>query len=84
MSNKKDYNIEELERGVYDIKNEDRYSYKVNKGLTEDTIRKISEKKNEPKWMLDFRLKSLETYRKTAMPTWGPSLDEQRRVLVKF
>lgn len=76
MSNKKDYNIEELERGVYDIKNEDRYSYKVNKGLTEDTIRKISEEKNEPEWMLNFRLKSLETYRKTAMPTWGPSLDE--------
>lgn len=76
MSNKKDYNIEELERGVYDIKNEDRYSYKVNKGLTEDTIRKISEEKNEPEWMLDFRLKSLETYKKTAMPTWGPSLDE--------
>lgn len=76
MSNKKNYNIEELERGVYDIKNEDRYSYKVNKGLTEDTIRKISKEKNEPQWMLDFRLKSLETYNKTAMPTWGPSLDE--------
>lgn len=76
MSNKKNYNIEELERGVYDIKNEDRYSYKVNKGLTEDTIRKISKEKNEPEWMLDFRLKSLETYNKTAMPTWGPSLDE--------
>jgi len=76
MSNKKNYNIEELERGVYDIKNEDRYSYKVNKGLTEDTIRKISKEKNEPEWMLNFRLKSLETYNKTAMPTWGPSLDE--------
>lgn len=76
MSNKKNYNIDELERGVYDIKNEDRYSYKVNKGLTEDTIRKISKEKNEPEWMLDFRLKSLETYNKTPMPTWGPSLDE--------
>lgn len=76
MSNKKNYNIEELERGVYDIKNEDRYSYKVNKGLTEDTLRKISKEKNEPEWMLNFRLKSLETYSKTAMPTWGPSLDE--------
>ncbi|MFL0252229.1 Fe-S cluster assembly protein SufB [Clostridium neuense] len=75
MSNEKTY-IEDLERGVYDIKNEDRYSYKVNKGLTEDTIKKISKEKDEPQWMLDFRLKSLETYNKTAMPTWGPSLDE--------
>ncbi|KOF58010.1 MULTISPECIES: Fe-S cluster assembly protein SufB [Clostridium] len=75
MSDEKTY-IEDLERGVYDIKNEDRYSYKVNKGLTEDTIKKISKEKNEPQWMLDFRLKSLETYNKTSMPTWGPSLDE--------
>ncbi|WP_234121940.1 Fe-S cluster assembly protein SufB [Clostridium hydrogenum] len=75
MSSEKTY-IDDLERGVYDIKNEDRYSYKVNKGLTEDTIRKISKEKNDPQWMLDFRLKALETYNKTPMPTWGPSLEE--------
>lgn len=75
MSNEKTY-IEDLERGIYDIKNKDNYSYKVNKGLTEDTIRKISKEKNEPEWMLQFRLKSLETYNKTQMPTWGPSLEE--------
>ncbi|MCR3757665.1 Fe-S cluster assembly protein SufB [Clostridium felsineum] len=65
-----------LERGVYDIKNEDKYSYKVNKGLTPEIIEKISKEKHDPKWMLDFRLKCLDVYNKTKLPTWGPSLDE--------
>ncbi|WP_171779417.1 Fe-S cluster assembly protein SufB [Clostridium acetobutylicum] len=65
-----------LERGVYDIKNEDRYSYKVNKGLTPEIIEKISKEKHDPKWMLDFRLKCLDVYNKTELPSWGPSLDE--------
>ncbi len=30
----------------------------IPRGLTEDTIRLISEKKNEPDWMLQFRLKA--------------------------
>lgn len=68
--------IEDLERGVYDIKNEDKYSYKVKKGLTKEIIENISKEKNEPKWMLDFRLKALDIYNEIEMPTWGPSLDE--------
>lgn len=68
--------IQDLERGFYDIKNEDKFSYKAKKGLTKDIILDISSKKNEPKWMTDFRLKSLETYNKMELPTWGPSLEE--------
>jgi Fe-S cluster assembly protein SufB len=43
-------------------------------GLTEDTIREISEAKNEPEWMLRFRLRSLELFRALPMPSWGADL----------
>lgn len=68
--------VADIERGMYDIKNEDRYSYKVSQGLTPEIVTKISQEKNEPKWMLDFRLHSLKVYEEVPMPDWGPSLDE--------
>lgn len=76
MAEKKKTQIDELDRGIYDVKNEDVFSFKAEKGLTEDTVRVISEEKNEPKWMLDLRLKALDTYNKLNLPSWGPSLDE--------
>lgn len=75
MEKRKTY-VEDLDRGLYDIKNEDRYSYKVSSGLTPEIVEEISRKKNEPQWMRDFRLKSLDIYNKIELPTWGPSLDE--------
>ncbi|NRW33516.1 Fe-S cluster assembly protein SufB [Clostridium beijerinckii] len=65
-----------MDRGIYDVKNEDSFSFKSEKGLTKDIIETISEEKNEAKWMRDFRLRSLEIYNKLKLPTWGPSLDE--------
>jgi Fe-S cluster assembly protein SufB len=41
------------------------------KGLTEDTIRFISDKKNEPEWLLDWRLKALKTWLRMTEPEWG-------------
>ncbi len=76
MENKKKTYIDEMDRGIYDVKNEDSFSFKSEKGLTKDIIETISEEKNEAKWMRDFRLKSLEIYNKLKLPTWGPSLDE--------
>ncbi|MDT8718083.1 Fe-S cluster assembly protein SufB [Clostridium sp. 19966] len=75
MEKKKTY-IDDMDRGIYDIKNKDSFSYKVSKGLTSEIVRKISEEKNEPAWMTEFRLQSLEVYNNTELPTWGPSLDE--------
>ncbi len=40
-------------------------------GLNEDIIRKISEKKNEPEWMLDFRLKAYRKWKSMGMPDWA-------------
>ncbi|MFH1284690.1 MAG: Fe-S cluster assembly protein SufB [Candidatus Peregrinibacteria bacterium] len=44
-------------------------------GLSADVIREISRKKNEPKWMLDFRLKAYEIFKKKSMPAWAPKLN---------
>ena len=41
------------------------------KGLSEEVIRFISAKKEEPEWMLEFRLKGLEIYNSKPMPKWG-------------
>jgi Fe-S cluster assembly protein SufB len=43
-------------------------------GLSEDTIRLISEKKNEPAFMLAFRLKAFRTWLKMEEPRWWPNL----------
>ena len=50
-------------------------------GLNEDTIRFISEKKNEPQWMLNWRLKGYQAFLKEPMPAWQnfkmPKMDFQ-------
>ena len=43
--------------------------------LTNDVIKKISSIKGEPKWMLDFRLTSLDAFNKSSNPNFGPKLD---------
>ena len=45
-------------------------------GLTEDVIRTMSAAKEEPEWMLDFRLKSFEAFKKLDLPEWGPDLSD--------
>jgi Fe-S cluster assembly protein SufB len=40
------------------------------KGLNEDIVRLLSKRKNEPEWLLDFRLKSFETWKKMEHPKW--------------
>jgi len=48
------------------------------KGLTEDTIRLISAKKDEPEWMLDWRLKAFERWKTMESPSWAPRLPADR------
>ena len=53
----------------------------IDRGLTEDTVRLISEKKGEPQWLLDFRLKAYRHWLTMDMPTWAhlriPEIDYQ-------
>lgn len=46
------------------------------KGLNEEIIKGISSTKKEPKWMLDFRLKSFENFKNIENPSWGPDLSK--------
>ncbi|WP_019926936.1 Fe-S cluster assembly protein SufB [Nocardia sp. BMG111209] len=45
------------------------------RGLSEDVVRDISAKKNEPSWMLDIRLKALRIFDRKPMPSWGSNLE---------
>src|SRR6266404_3734541 len=44
------------------------------RGLSEEVVRDISARKNEPEWMLDMRLKGLKYYGRKPMPNWGADL----------
>jgi FeS assembly protein SufB len=44
------------------------------RGLSEDVVRDISAKKNEPQWMLENRLKALRIFDRKPIPTWGSDL----------
>lgn len=68
--------LNDVDRGIYDIKNKDNYDFKIKKGLTKEIIEEISKQKNDPDWMRKFRLKALEVYEKLELPTWGPDLSE--------
>ena len=50
--------------------------YETGMGLSEEVVRTISQVKNEPQWMLDFRLKSLKTFQNMPMQTWGADLSD--------
>ena len=53
----------------------------IEKGLNEDVVRLISQKKGEPEWMLEFRLKAFRYWQQQTAPTWGhltlPPIDYQ-------
>jgi Fe-S cluster assembly protein SufB len=53
------------------------YAFKAPKGLTRELVEQISEFKNEPAWMREFRLKALDHFLSRPQPTWGsPMLAE--------
>ena len=58
----------------YGFKDKDTSIIKTSLGLNEDIVRQISQLKNEPEWMLEFRLKSFRAFQKMPMPSFGPDL----------
>ena len=70
-----DFIFESLDKETFDHKNDYSYQKDFGRGLTEEVVRKISEDKNEPEWMLEFRLDSFRKYQEMSMPKWGPALD---------
>jgi len=66
-------NIGEINK--YDFRTDSKYVFKARKGIDAEIVRQISEMKNEPEWMRDFRLKSLEIFNSKPMPRWGGNID---------
>ena len=58
----------------YGFHDKDVSVYKTTGGLSEDTVREISRIKNEPEWMLDFRLKAYHHFSEQPAPSFGPDL----------
>ena len=64
-----------MDYSKYDFKDStDLYVYTSKKGLSRGTVEEISRIKNEPDWMLDFRLRSYDIFMKKPMPVWGGDL----------
>jgi Fe-S cluster assembly protein SufB len=60
----------------YGFKDDIVYAKTIPKGLSEDTVRAISKIKNEPEWMLNFRLRAYRHFVKRPMPNWGGHLGD--------
>ncbi|MBN1266925.1 MAG: Fe-S cluster assembly protein SufB [Anaerolineales bacterium] len=58
----------------HSFSNPDVSVFKTQKGLNEEVVRQISAMKNEPHWMLQYRLKALKHFQQRPIPTWGPDL----------
>jgi Fe-S cluster assembly protein SufB len=78
--------ISKEEKELADIQERDREAraksadfkpvFRAENGPTEEVVRYLSAEKDEPEWMLDFRLDALKKFLEKPMPSWGPSLDD--------
>ena len=68
--------VEDIDRSMYDFRNEEKDAYKVKEGLTPAIVEQISKEKNDPAWMQLFRLQSLQIYNSMEISNWGPPIDE--------
>ncbi|HUP79362.1 MAG TPA: Fe-S cluster assembly protein SufB, partial [Pirellula sp.] len=59
----------------YDFRTESKAVFKARKGIDAEIVNQISEMKNEPEWMRDYRLKGLEIFHSKPMPKWGGAID---------
>ena len=68
--------VDDIDRSIYDIKDKVNDAYKVKAGLTPEIVEKISKEKNDPAWMQQFRLQSLQIYNSLQVPNWGPDIED--------
>ena len=68
-------NVNDVDRSMYDFRNEEKDVYRVKEGLTPAIVEKISSEKHDPVWMQNFRLESLQIYNEMKFPDWGPSIE---------
>ncbi|WP_420446652.1 Fe-S cluster assembly protein SufB [Candidatus Poriferisodalis sp.] len=67
-----------IDLGKYKLgwSDEEDYVFKPRRGLNEEIIREMSALKKEPKWMLDFRLRSYKIFQRKPMPNWGGDMSQ--------
>ena len=70
-----------LDEYQYGFVDEEAHVFRTRPGLDEDIVRQISKHKEEPEWMLEFRLKALKIYESKPMPTWGGDLSDLEATL---
>ncbi len=74
-SKARDRKLSETDYSKYDFSYSTKnYEVIFDKGLSEEVVGKISEMKNEPPWMLEFRLRALKAFYEKPMPEWGADL----------
>ena len=52
--------VADIDRSIYDIRDEEHDAYRMQAGLTPEIVDKLSKEKNDPVWMQQFRLHSLQ------------------------
>ena len=67
--------VEDIDRSIYDFRDEEKDAYRINAGLTPEIVEKLSKEKHDPAWMELFRLQSLQIYNQMPVPDWGPSIE---------
>ena len=68
--------VEDIDRSIYDITDVENDAYRMEEGLTPDIIDKLSKEKDDPVWMQQFRLQSLQIYNSLQVPNWGPDIED--------
>ncbi len=79
MSNKKDNKkliSNNFKKYKFNFHTKSNYIFKTPRGLNKKIIQTISNRKNEPKWMLNYRLEAFEIFQKKPFPTWGEDLSK--------
>ena len=63
--------LDGIDEYQYGFRDPDTYVFKTRKGLDAEIVRQISHHKEEPAWMLEFRLRALKHFQNRPMPNWG-------------
>ena len=67
--------VDDIDRSIYDMKNDETDVYKLKEGLTPAIVEQISGEKKDPNWMTLFRLEALSIYNEMKVPDWMPSIE---------
>ena len=69
--------VADINNDFYDFRYEEDEEnfYRIESGLNPEIVERISDEKEDPQWMREFRLNSLQIYNQLHVPNWGPSIE---------